>query len=178
MEKNIKLILSALFITVVMLLAEDITSDMKLGATHSHVIIELLIALVSFVGVVFVWKDLFLMKANLTRTQNELEKAKTESKRWIEKNQVLIKGLGSAIDLQMEQWELTASEKEITLLLLKGLSMKEIADIRHTAERTVRQQSLAIYTKSSLSGRAELSAFFLEDLLGSNMPNKDPYQNQ
>jgi hypothetical protein len=29
----------------------------------------------------------------------------------------------------------------------------------------VRQQSLAVYRKAGLAGRAELSAFFLEDLL-------------
>ena len=29
----------------------------------------------------------------------------------------------------------------------------------------MRQQSLAVYRKSGLSGRAELAAFFLEDLL-------------
>jgi len=32
-------------------------------------------------------------------------------------------------------------------------------------ERTVRQHAVAVYRKSGLSGRAELSAFFLEDLL-------------
>jgi DNA-binding NarL/FixJ family response regulator len=53
----------------------------------------------------------------------------------------------------------------VALLLLKGLAHKEIADARETSERTVRQQSLAIYRKAGLSGRAELSAFFLEDLL-------------
>jgi hypothetical protein len=29
----------------------------------------------------------------------------------------------------------------------------------------VRQQAIAVYRKSGLAGRAELSAFFLEDLL-------------
>ena len=50
-------------------------------------------------------------------------------------------------------------------LLLKGLSLKEIADIRHTTEKTARAQSGSIYAKSGLSGRSELAAFFLEDLL-------------
>jgi DNA-binding CsgD family transcriptional regulator len=77
----------------------------------------------------------------------------------------LIGGLSHAIDLQLEEWKLSPSEKEITLLLLKGLSLKEIAEIRGVAERTVRQQSVNVYHKSGLSGRAELSAYFLEDLL-------------
>jgi hypothetical protein len=36
---------------------------------------------------------------------------------------------------------------------------------RNTSEKTVRQQASAIYQKSNLSSRSELSAFFLEDLL-------------
>jgi hypothetical protein len=49
--------------------------------------------------------------------------------------------------------------------LLKGFSHKEIARLRRTSEMTVRQQATAVYQKSGLGGRAELSAFFLDDLL-------------
>ena len=48
---------------------------------------------------------------------------------------------------------------------LKGLRHKEIAELRQTSERTVRQQALAVYRKSGLNGRTDLAAFFLEDLL-------------
>lgn len=34
-----------------------------------------------------------------------------------------------------------------------------------TSERTIRAQARSIYAKAGLSGRAALSAFFLEDLL-------------
>jgi len=51
------------------------------------------------------------------------------------------------------------------MLLLKGLGHREVAQVRGTSERTARQQALSIYRKAGLSGRAELSAFFLEDLL-------------
>ncbi|HOZ25356.1 MAG TPA: hypothetical protein PLI83_11310, partial [Thermomonas sp.] len=40
-----------------------------------------------------------------------------------------------------------------------------IAQARGTSEKTARVQSSAIYAKSGLAGRSELSAFFLEDLL-------------
>jgi DNA-binding NarL/FixJ family response regulator len=33
------------------------------------------------------------------------------------------------------------------------------------SERTVRQHAIAVYSKAKVAGRAELSAFFLEDLL-------------
>ena len=74
-------------------------------------------------------------------------------------------GLGVAIDAQFDKWELTPAERDVALLQLKGLRHKEIADLRKTSERTVRQQALSIYRKAGLSGRTDLAAFFLEDLL-------------
>jgi DNA-binding NarL/FixJ family response regulator len=53
----------------------------------------------------------------------------------------------------------------VALLLLKGLSLKEIATVRATSERTVRAQARSLYSKAGLTGRAALSSFFLEDLL-------------
>ena len=51
------------------------------------------------------------------------------------------------------------------MLLLKGLGHKEAASVLDRSERTVRQHAVSVYRKSGLSGRAELAAFFLEDLL-------------
>ncbi len=67
---------------------------------------------------------------------------------------------------QFDLWGFTQSEQEIALLLLKGLSFKEIATIRNRQEKTVRQQGSAIYRKSSVTGRHEFSAWFFEDMLG------------
>jgi len=95
----------------------------------------------------------------------DIEVARAEGTQWRTDMRELLKGLSAAIDAQFERWQLTAAEREVALLLLKGLSHKEIAALRDTSERTIRQQSQAIYGKSNLSGRAALSAFFLEDLL-------------
>ena len=62
---------------------------------------------------------------------------------------------------------LTASECDVASLMLKGLSHKEIAQIRNSSAATVRQQAAAIYGKSGLTSRAELAAYFLEDLFPS-----------
>ena len=77
-----------------------------------------------------------------------------------------MRGLGGAIDRQLADWGLSPAEQDVALLLLKGLSHKEIADLRGTSEATVRQQSRGIYRKAGLEGRHDLAAFFLEDLLG------------
>lgn len=95
----------------------------------------------------------------------DLETARAEGAHWRADMRELLKGLGSAIDAQFDRWQLTPAEREIALLMLKGLSHKEIAIVRDTQERTIRQQAQSIYGKANLSGRAALSAFFLEDLL-------------
>ena len=94
-----------------------------------------------------------------------LRAAHEDAERWRTEARDALEGLGAAIERQCDRWELTEAERSVAVLLLKGLSMKEIADARGTAERTARQQSLAVYRKAGLGGRAELSAFFLEDLL-------------
>jgi DNA-binding NarL/FixJ family response regulator len=95
----------------------------------------------------------------------DLEVARHEAERFRGEAREALRGLGEAIDRQFDRWNLTPAEREVGLLLLKGLTHKEIADARSTSETTIRQQALAVYRKSGLHGRAELSAFFLEDLL-------------
>ncbi len=88
-----------------------------------------------------------------------------EAERWRQEAEQSLRSLGEALARQFERWQLTAAEREVALLLLKGLSLKEIAEARGTSERTVRDQARAVYRKAGLAGRSELSAFFLEDLL-------------
>jgi len=69
------------------------------------------------------------------------------------------------IDQQLVDWALTPSERDVAMLVLKGLSFEEIASVRETKEKTVRQQATAIYRKSGLNGRHEFAAWFFEDFL-------------
>lgn len=71
----------------------------------------------------------------------------------------------SVIHDQFSQWGLSESEAEVALLLIKGLSMKEIAEARDVKEKTVRTQAANIYAKSDQSGRHELAAYFIQDLM-------------
>lgn len=95
----------------------------------------------------------------------DLDVARVHGQRWRAEARLLIDGLGKAMDEQFARWSLTQAERDVALLLLKGLSLKEIASVRATNERTVRSQARTLYSKAGLSGRAALSAFFLEDLL-------------
>jgi len=71
----------------------------------------------------------------------------------------------AVISDRFEKWQLTPSESEIALLLIKGFSAQEIATLRSTRTGTVKSQSSTIYQKAGVRGRNELVAFFVEDLL-------------
>lgn len=66
---------------------------------------------------------------------------------------------------QFQTWGLSSSEADVALLLIKGLSMKEIAEARQVKEKTIRTQAANIYAKSGYAGRHELAACFIEDLM-------------
>ncbi len=71
---------------------------------------------------------------------------------------------------KFDDWGLSASEREVALLLIKGLSVAEIARLRDTRPGTIKSQSNAIYRKAGLKSRSELAAYFVEDLLaGDNL---------
>ena len=113
-------------------------------------------------------------RATATRREQEMthdvEVARQDASLRIAEAESLLRGVGEQIDRQFEEWDLTAAEQEVALLMLKGLRHKEIASVRDTSERTVRQQALAIYKKAGLDGRTDLAAFFLEDLLQPAKP--------
>ncbi len=152
----------ALFFTIALLIGWDLFVDYMEGADLSHLGIELLVLLAASGGIAFLLRQ-------LRRTRQGLGEALAEARQWRNENRELMQGLGVAIQNQFSRWELSKAEAEVGLLLLKGLSHKEIAVVRGTGERTAREQARALYRKSALSGRSALSSFFLEDLL----PRKD-----
>ena len=101
-------------------------------------------------------------KLNLIR---DLEAARAEGEAWRREAHLHVAGLGAAIDRQFESWGLTAAEREIGLLMLKGFSHKEISALRGTSDPTVRHQATTIYQKAGVESRTAFCAFFLEDLL-------------
>lgn len=148
----------ALFVIIALLIGADVIADYREGAGWGHIAVELAVLLTAMAGALFLWQQ-------LGKTRVDLQEARAAAEQWRRESRALIEGLGAAIQRQFNSWQLTGAEAQVGLLLLKGFSHKEIAALRNTSERTVREQSRALYRKSGLSGRASLSAFFLEDLL-------------
>lgn len=128
-------------------------------------LIEPTLIVTTAAGVVYLLNRVNRQQRDTEALLRDLEVARAEGSQWRADMRELLKGLGDAIDRQFERWHLTAAEREVAMLLLKGLSHKEIAVVRDASVLTVRQQARAVYAKANLSGRAALSAFFLEDLL-------------
>jgi DNA-binding CsgD family transcriptional regulator len=126
--------------------------------------ISILLTIGSAVGVALLVQRTQAQHEEQIALLRDLEIARAEGEDWRGKVQSHLAGLKGAMDKQFEAWGMTAAEREVGLLILKGLSHKEIAALRATTDATVRQQAQAIYRKANLPGKTAFSAYFLEDL--------------
>lgn len=155
----------ALFAAIVAVVGVDVVADFQEGASMSHVAVEVIAMALAAIGVAGLAVRLVRARRDMTRLRASLATAREDAERWRRETADLLAGLGAAIDREFDRWGLTPAERDVGLLLLKGLSHKEIAGLRSVSERTVREQARALYKKGDLSGRADLAAYFLEDLL-------------
>ena len=144
----------------------DVIYDYREGASAAHLAVELLLVMASLVLIAVlslgIWRESRAnrrLKAELASVSREPPPVKSESLLAARHD------MGKALQTQFEVWSLTQTEKQVALLLLKGLSFKEIAAVRSTLEKTVRQQASSIYKKAGVNGRHAFSAWFIEDIL-------------
>lgn len=169
--------LAVLFGAVALLAATDLAGDAGSAVSVAHLAIEGSIVAIGVVGSLWMARRFVALasehralSADVDRLARRLSDSEHEAAHWRQEAGDLIAGLGDAIDRQLERWGLSPAEKAVALLLLKGLSHKEVGGIRGVSEATVRQQARALYAKAGLEGRHDLAAFFLEDLLVPRTP--------
>lgn len=73
--------------------------------------------------------------------------------------------MAEVIEAFFSTWELTPAERDVALMILKGLDNDSIATVRGRAAGTVRAQSAAIYAKAGVDGRTQFLSLFMEELL-------------
>ena len=158
-------VITIILIIIMLLNGLDVIVDLGLGVPLWHILQEAALVVLSAVAAALLIlhirkknKSLHHLAENLSDANQQIamlnSKIKEERKRY-----------SLVIKEQFDSWNLTLGEQQVALLLLKGLSLKEIASVRTTKEMTVRQQASSIYSKSGLVGRHEFSAWFLEDFL-------------
>jgi len=143
----------------------DLALDRPASWRSLHVGFEVGFVCVSLGSIAYLWIGWMRARRGLGLARDRLVAREAERDAWRRRATALLRGLGEEIDAQFQRWGLTPAEREVALLLLKGLGHKQAAAVLERSERTVRQHAVAVYRKSGLAGRAELSAFFLEDLL-------------
>lgn len=151
---------------IALYLGLELREDPNMSALNMALeLLDIIPGVVTSVGVVLLFRMSHHQREEQMTLIRDLEVARIQGHRWRTEARSLLNGLGEAIDEQFTRWNLTEAEREVGLLLLKGLSLKEVAAVRAASERTVRAQARSLYSKAGLTGRAALSAFFLEDLL-------------
>ncbi len=114
---------------------------------------EYVVAAALFVGVLMTGWELRQVLQRNNRLADQMRAASGEFSR--------------LLDEQFALWGLTASERDVALLSVKGLSVAEIAAARGSAEGTVKAHSAAVYRKAGVSGRHQLLSFFVDELIES-----------
>lgn len=165
MNRIERAVIAGVLALIAVMVSVDLVTDSREGVVVWHLLVEGGLAALALFGVFYVLRGSFVLKHRLEREMQSFSDFRKEAEAWRAESRKYLQGLSEAIDHQLTKWNLTTAEKEVAFLLLKGLSLKEVAEIRKTSEKTARVQSMAIYAKSGLAGRSELSAFFLEDLL-------------
>ena len=161
--KDIVLVL--IFAIVVIASGVDLVADLSHGADTGHIVKEAVIVSISTIAIAWLLWGLHQQRLEIRFLQHELEtanKPQAPPKKYVLEAR---KKLGDVVTQQFTEWMLTGSEIEVGWLLLKGLSLKEVAIVRNTQEKTVRQQASSIYKKAGVSGRHAFSAWFIEDIL-------------
>jgi DNA-binding CsgD family transcriptional regulator len=162
--RGLRFLLGGVLLTIVVGGTIDVILDAPGDWRSGHVLYELTMIAGALITVGVLWRGWARTRSSLLQTRHALAERQAERDAWRMSAQSALAGLSRAIDERFAVWGLTAAEREVALLLLKGRSHKEIAYTTGRSERTVRQHAVSVYQKSGLAGRAELSAFFLEDL--------------
>ncbi len=145
--------------------ATDLVLDAPKRWLSAHVVFEVALIVGAAAIIIGLWRGWFRAEESLGAARESLASHERERAVWRANSQAAVDGLRQAMDRQFDVWRLTDAERAVALQLLQGESHKVIARLTNRSERTVRQHAVAVYNKSGLRGRAELAAFFLDDLL-------------
>lgn len=164
-ENRSRLGIAITLLLIAFLALLDILDDGFDLANWPHLVLEATFLALCLSLALYLLRELRRQSQMAAELQKALQLHSAERDAWRAKAQNYLQGLGVSIAMQFKEWKLTPAESQVALLLLKGFSTQEIALLQERSERTVRQHAIAVYGKAKVAGRAELSAFFLEDLL-------------
>lgn len=136
--------------------AADVIGDLALGGTEDtwHLWVESVAAVALVAGLLLQMFELRRLLHQMAQTEAGLRAARGE--------------MAEVIGQFFDDWRLTPAERDVALLILKGIDNDTIARLRGTAAGTVRAQATAIYAKAGVDGRAQLFSLFMDELLSDS----------
>ena len=165
MDSRMRLVLAVALVSIVLGGTADLVMDQPRSWLSFHVVFETLMIAGALLMATTLWLSWWRSEHAAASLRTSLAAEREERDAWRAAAQDALAGLALAIDAQFDRWHLTPAEREVALMVLKGYGHKQIAALTNRSERTVRQHAGVVYDKAGLSGRAELSAFFLHDLM-------------
>jgi DNA-binding CsgD family transcriptional regulator len=164
-EQRLPLLLAIALGFIVVAGTIDLVLDRPTDWLSFHVLFEAAMIVGAVALATLLWLGWWRAARAAAALRGSLEERRAERDAWKASAQQALEGFGRAIEDQFCAWQLTPTEREVALLLLKGRSHKAIAKATRRSDATVRQHATAIYQKAGLAGRAELAAYFLEDVV-------------
>ncbi|MFN4141767.1 helix-turn-helix transcriptional regulator [Aestuariivirga sp.] len=144
-------LIAAQTVCAAIFLADVVADYSEMLTMDWHLVPEALASIALFVGIgfeIFYLMHLLQRKASLERSVGMASAA-----------------LQDVIQSHFDEWKLTASERDVAALMVKGLSISEIAGVRGTAEGTVKAHLNAIYRKANARNRAEVLSTIMDTLI-------------
>lgn len=165
MVRTKELLFIAILLIIVVANLADLIYDTMMDAAIWHLLEEGVVITLSIGAIIYLIIKVKHQHNHLMGLKSELDESQLTLERLGRQMKAARSQYSKVIQEQFEGWKLSDSEQEIAIFLLKGLSFKEIAALRHTREKTVRQQASVIYTKAGVTGRHDFAAWFFEDFL-------------
>tara|TARA_R110000868_G_scaffold190926_1_gene435064 strand:+ start:3266 stop:3814 length:549 start_codon:yes stop_codon:yes gene_type:complete len=129
---------------------DDVVAELRSGPS-AEAIMECLIAVALLGGTILGGRYTKILLANARRSEDAL---------------IIARGaMTNLLEARFTDWKLTGSEREVALFAIKGSTIPEIAQLRGSAEGTVRSQLSQIYVKAGVSSQTMLLALFLDELI-------------
>ncbi len=153
--------LKGYFTTVVLIIAagfffHDIFTDISKGyESLTHTVIEAIIFTIVIMALWFEIRRVIQLRQQVSKERDRVARLSGE--------------LFHNIEQAFDQWRLTNSEREVAIMLIKGMSMAEIGAAREVKDKTIRQHATNIYAKAGYANRNELASHFIEDLLSTTV---------
>ncbi len=125
------------------------------GSFEAFLVAETLATLALIAGIAFEIRVLFRLLERKAHLEQQVSLA--------------ARAFHDVVDARFAQWGLTAAERDVAHFTVKGMSISEIAGLRHSAAGTVKSQLNAIYRKAGVGNRGELLSLLIEDLVATGI---------